>query len=334
MYVAELAPPSKRGRLIGAQQLAIALGILIMFYISYGCSFLEGSKAFRIPWGLQMIQAVVLFFGMLFFPESPRWLARKGRWEECSTILTLVHGDPNSPLIAREVDDIRAMVEFEAQNADVSYLELFKPKMINRTHIGVFTQVWSQLSGMNVLFYYITYVFTMAGLTSSLLLSNSILNAVNVVMTVPALLYVDRCGRRPTLLVGAALMATWLFVNAGILGGVGHYAGPEGVNNIPEASTMVSGVAARAFIASSYLFVASFAASWAPVRWIYAPELYPLRVRGKAVALAASANWLTNFAMGYFVPPALVNIQWRTYIILAVFCVAMFIHVYFMFPET
>ena len=80
--------------------------------------------------------------------------------------------------------------------------------MINRTHIGVFTQIWSQLTGMNVMMYYITYVFTMAGLTgSTLLVSSSIQYVINVVMTVPALLYVDRWGRRPTLLIGAALMA-------------------------------------------------------------------------------------------------------------------------------
>lgn len=152
-------------------------------------------------------------------------------------------------------------------------------------------------------------------------------------MTVPALLWVDRWGRRPTLLVGAAFMAIWLFVNAGILGGEGTYV-PGGVDNTPEASTSVTGSASKGVIACSYLFVASFAPTWGPVSWIYPPELYPLRVRGKAVALSTSANWAFNFALGYFVPPAFVNIQWRTYIIFGVFCICMFIHVFFMFPET
>jgi hypothetical protein len=96
----------------------------------------------------------------------------------------------------------------------------------------------------------------------------------------------------------------------------------------------VTGAASKAIIACSYLFVASYAPTWGPVSWIYPPELYPLRVRGKAVALATSANWAFNFALSYFVPPAFVNIQWRTYIIFGVFCVAMFVHVFFMFPET
>ncbi|MCJ1227037.1 hypothetical protein MMC12_003692 [Toensbergia leucococca] len=337
VYISELAPPSKRGRLVGAQQWAITWGILIMFYISYGCSFAKGTEAFRIPWALQMIPAIILFFGMIFLPESPRWLARQDRWEDCHAVLTLVHGhgDPNSPWVNRELQEIKDMCEFERNNADVTYLELFKPNMINRTHIGIFTQIWSQLTGMNVMMYYITYVFAMAGLSgNNLLVSSSIQYVINVVMTIPALLYVDRWGRRPTLLVGAALMMTWLFANGGILVSYGKWAGPTGVNNTPEASWEVTGPPSKAVIACSYLFVASYAPTWGPVSWIYPPELYPLRVRGKAVALATSANWAFNFALGYFVPPAFVNIEWRTYILFGVFCALMFIHVFFMFPET
>ena len=153
-------------------------------------------------------------------------------------------------------------------------------------------------------------------------------------MTVPALLYVDRWGRRPTLLVGATFMMIWMFANAGLLASYGEYAGPEGVNRTPEASIRISGPPAKAVIACTYLFVASFAPTWGPVSWIYPPELYPLRVRGKAVALSTSANWAFNFALSYFVPPAFVNITWKVYILFGVFLLAMFIHVFFMFPET
>lgn len=100
-----------------------------------------------------MVPAIGLFFGMMFLPESPRWLARQDRWDDAHAVLTLVHGkgDPNSAFVAREFQEIKAMCEFEKNNADVTYLELFKPNMINRTHIGVFTQIWSQLTGMNVM---------------------------------------------------------------------------------------------------------------------------------------------------------------------------------------
>lgn len=125
--------------------------------ISYGGSYAEGPAAFRIPWGVQMVPAVILFIGLLFLPESPRWLARKDRWDECLSVLTLVHGkgDSESPFVLKEYQEIKEMCEFERQNADVTYLELLKPNMINRTHIGVFTQIWSQLTGMNVMMYYI-----------------------------------------------------------------------------------------------------------------------------------------------------------------------------------
>ena len=177
-------------------------------------------------------------------------------------------------------------------------------------------------------------VFLMAGLSGNTnLIASSIQYVINVCMTIPALLFVDRWGRRPTLLVGAALMMTWLFANAGLMATYGHYV-PGGVNNIQAASWSVSGPASTAVIACTYLFVASYAPTWGPVSWIYPPELYPLRVRGKAVALATSANWAFNFALGYFVPPSFENIQWETYILFGVFCLAMFIHVFFMFPET
>lgn len=111
------------------------------------------TAAFRIPWGLQMIPAVLLFLGMIPLPESPRWLARKDRWEECHEVLTLVHGkgNPESPIVITEMQEIRDLCEFERRNKDVNYLELFKPSMVNRTLIGLFTQIWSQLTGMNVM---------------------------------------------------------------------------------------------------------------------------------------------------------------------------------------
>jgi MFS family permease len=149
VYISEIAPPSKRGRLVSLQQWAITWGILIMYFICYGCSFIAGDASFRVPWGLQMIPAIFLGLALIFLPESPRWLAKKDRWEETHAVLTLVHGhgDPNSPFVVRELSEIREVVEFERANSDVTYFELFKPKMINRTMIGLFMQIWSQLTG-------------------------------------------------------------------------------------------------------------------------------------------------------------------------------------------
>ncbi|KAG8530460.1 uncharacterized protein KY384_004963 [Bacidia gigantensis] len=309
VYIAELAPPSKRGRLVGCQQWAITWDD-------------PGHLSLPRHAGLTGI---------------PRWLARQDRWEDCHHVLTLVHGkrDPNSPFVARELQEIKDMCQFERQNGDVTFLELFKPNMIWRTHIGVFTQIWSQLTGMNVMMLYIVYVFAMAGLKgSNLLVSSSIQYVINVFLTVPALLYIDRWGRRNTLMLGSLGMMTMMFANAGLMASYGTYAGPKGVDNVPEASWRLSGPPSKAVIACTYLFVACYAPSWGPVSWIYPPELYPLRVRGKAVALTTSSNWIFNFALTYFVPPAFVNIQWKVYLIFGVFNAAMLVHVFFAFPET
>lgn len=128
--------------------------------ISYGSSYVGGKKsynykpaAWRIPWGLQMIPALFLHLGMLLLPESPRWLARKDRWEECHDVLARVHakGDRNHPFVALELQDIKDMCEFERQYRNITYFDLFTPKMINRTLIALFTQIWSQLTGMNIM---------------------------------------------------------------------------------------------------------------------------------------------------------------------------------------
>ncbi|KAI1845155.1 hypothetical protein JX265_002761 [Neoarthrinium moseri] len=336
VYITEMAPPSKRGRLVGMQQWAITWGIMIMFFICYGCSYISGAGAFRVPWGLQMIPAILLFLGLLVMPESPRWLAKKDRWEEAKDVLTLVHskGNPNSAFVAKELAEIREVVEFERRNADVSIFELFSPRVINRTHIGVFTQIWSQLTGMNVMMYYITYVFTMAGLGSNVLLPSAIQFIINVCLTVPALIWMDAWGRRPTLLVGAFFMCLWMCINAGLFAVYSRPPVPEDHFTTPSESMAISGAPAKAVIASTYLFVASYAPTWGPVSWTYPPELYPLRLRGKAVSLATSANWAFNFALAYFVPPAFENITWKVYVLFAVFLFAMFWHVFFLFPET
>lgn len=118
------------------------------------------------------------------------------------------------------------------------------------------------------LVYYITYVFGMAGYEqNAALLASSISYIINVFMTVPALIWLDKWGRRPTLLAGSLLMATWMFANAGIMGAHGVVV-PGGVNNTPEESMRLSGSAAAGLIACTYLFVASFAPTWGPVSWV------------------------------------------------------------------
>lgn len=175
----------------------------------------------------------------------------------------------------------------------------------------------------------------MAGLSGNAnLVASSISYVINMVVTIVALLYVDRIGRRLTLIGGSISLTFWWFLCAGLMASYGSPAPPGGLDHIAEKSWLITGPPSKAVIACSYLVVASFAPTWGPVSWIYPPELFPLRLRGKAVALATSSNWIFNFALSYFVPPAFVNIKWKTYLIFGVFSFAMAVHSFLCFPET
>jgi MFS family permease len=170
VYLAELAPSRIRGRIVGIQQWSIEWGILIMYLISYGCSVtINKPAAFRIAWGVQGIPGFILFGALFFFPESPRWLASKDRWEEAHYVLANLHakGDMDSPVVMAELEEVREAVRIAQESKSVSYIGLFGPKIWRRTVIGVSVQIWQQLLGGNVMLYYLVYIFNMAGLVSS-----------------------------------------------------------------------------------------------------------------------------------------------------------------------
>lgn len=168
VYLAELAPGRIRGRIVGIQQWAIEWGILIMFLVAYGCTSVAGPAAFRIAWGVQAIPGLVLFVALLFFPESPRWLAGQERWEECLSVLALIHakGDRDNALVQAEFMEVKEAVRVAQEAKGVGFFELFGPKIWKRTMCGTSVQMWQQLVGGNVMMYYVVYVFSMAGLVS------------------------------------------------------------------------------------------------------------------------------------------------------------------------
>ncbi|KAK9248175.1 general substrate transporter [Lipomyces tetrasporus] len=336
VYLAELSPKKIRGRLVGLFQWAVTWGIMIMFYISYGCTFIEGPSSFRLAWGIQMIPGFLLLVSLLLFPESPRWLAARDRWEEAIDIISHVQGkgDVEDADVQIEIQELREAVRIDRLSKDVTIFDLFAKGSRVRTFVGMSGQIWQQLTGMNVMMYYVVYTFAMAGYQGNVgLVSSSIQYVINVVMTVPALLFIDSWGRRPLLIYGACIMAVWLFAVSGLMAAHGHWV-PE-VNGNPNIRWIVPGKsAAKAIIACNYLFVATFATTWGPGIWIYVSEIFPLKQRAVANGFCGAWNWIFNFALAFFVPPAFQNIQWQTYIIFAVFSVAMAAHVFLMFPET
>ncbi|KAJ5919868.1 hypothetical protein N7454_009703 [Penicillium verhagenii] len=333
ILIAEISLPHQRGRLLSLQQWMITWGILIMYFISYGASFMGNNGVFRLPWGLQMIPAVVLLGFLPMIPRSPRWLASQDRWEEATEVLARLHGSGKAldPVVVAQIREIREKIDLERQYKSTSWWELFNRRNIIRVHCAIFTHVWSQMSGTNAMMYYIVYIFQMAGLTgNATLLSASIQYIINVVMTLPALIFIDRLPRRRLFIFGALAMGILQFTQAGLMASYGHPV-PGGLAKSPTVTWKVTNSkASKAIIACSYLFIASYAPTWGA----YPPEIIPLYIRSKAVSLATFFNWACNFALTFFTPPAFEHIQWKIYCLFGTFCITASIHVFFLFQET
>ncbi|KAK9371408.1 general substrate transporter [Lipomyces kononenkoae] len=334
IYQSEIAPRKVRGRVVSLQHFAIALGILIMYFVQYGCSFLDSEAVFRLPWALQTIPAVMLFTGLFWLPRSPRWLASKDRWDEVLQVLAFLrtpNSDINDPLVLAEFKEIEEQVRIEQEESSNSYGELFGKKIRKRLFLGMAIQCLSQLTGVNVLLYFIVYIFQSISISNELFFS-SIQYIIFVVATIPTILWTDQWGRRSSLLLGSLGVGFWMFLIAGIFATYGH-ANP--VTNQPYTWIITDNSAASHTIqASVYLASATFALSWGPIEWIYPPEIIPLRVRAKAVSLSTAANWLTNFTLALVMPPLLRSIRWGVFVIFGAFNIAGFIHVWLRVPET
>lgn len=171
-----------------------------MYLISYGCSTsITGPAAFRIAWGIQAIPGFILGISLFFFPESPRWLASKDRWDECIYNLAHLHGggDTESPIVLAELEEVREAAAVAAESKDLGYMGLVGPNMWFRTLTGVSAQVWQQLLGGNVMLYYIVYIFQMAGQGGNASLTSAIIQYVIFLVTTGGVLpIIDRLGRR------------------------------------------------------------------------------------------------------------------------------------------
>ncbi|KAF2828550.1 general substrate transporter [Ophiobolus disseminans] len=343
VYQSEIAPKDIRGRVVSLQQWAITWGILIQYFIQYGSSFYDGgvkneaqgTAAFRIPWGIQAVPGAILFIGLFFFPRSPRWLASKDRWEEALSVLANLHGggDLNHPKVLAEYKEIEDALRFEREQAETSFGALLKPRIVKRVILGMSIQMWSQLCGMNIMMYYIVFIMRGAGIADELLTA-SIQYIINVAMTLPAILYLDKFGRRPALLVGSFLMALWLFTTGALQATYGNPNPNKDDKDISWVVPKEHAAVSKAIVACSYLFVASFATTWGPTSWTYPSEIFPAKVRAKAVSLATASNWTWNCILAFAVPPLLWSINWKMYMIFGTFNALAFIHMFLTAPET
>ena len=335
LYQSELAPKEIRGRLIALQQLMITIGIMVAFWVGAGTVHITGQASWRIPLGIQIAPAIVLGFGAIFLPFSPRWLLSKGRNAEALAVLAQLHsnGDETSPVVVAEYEEIIAQIELERAVAVGSYLELFQGKLRRRIVLGIVIQIFQQFTGINSIMYYAPKIFEQAGVQGDATLIASGVNGVlNVLATIPAVLYIDRLGRRFVMISGALIMGSAMILCGAVMGGTGVVTTDE----FGDKSIDMSGNSHASYFAivCIYIFVAGFAYSWGPVGWVYPAEIFPLSVRAKGTSLTTAANWLMNFVISEICPVMLVKITWGTYIFFGCCCAFMATIVYIFYPET
>ncbi|TFK51298.1 general substrate transporter [Heliocybe sulcata] len=293
MYQAETAPPQIRGTLTATYQLFITFGILVAYCISIGTRNVDGSGSWRAVVGIGIAWPLILSIGILFMPESPRWLAKRERYDEAMISLARVRGvsradAPNHMLVQKELEEIRSVEEYE-RKIKAGWLECFRfgdgRKTGYRTLLGMALQSLQQLTGANYFFYYGATVFQSVGISDSYV-TQIILGAVNFGCTFGGLYVMERFGRRYPLIIGGVWQAIWLFVFAS--------AGSAGNPNDKSIGTLM--------IVSACLFILGYAMTWAPGIWILIGETFPTRSRAKQGALATASNWLWNFLLAFFTP--------------------------------
>ena len=273
LYIGEVAPPRVRGALVSFNQLAITLGILVSYLIDYS---LSSSENWRLMFGLAAIPATLLFVGMLTQAESPAWLVIKGHEDEARRVLRRVRSPDHD--IDGEIAEIRNVTEQKG-----TYRDLLAPAVRRAVVIGVMLAIFQQITGINTVIYYTPTLLHDAGLgNSAALLANVGNGIVNVTMTVVAIWLIDRVGRRILLLSGTSGMVVGLSIIALTFAIGGDH---------------LSTTAAIVAILALALYTGSFAIGLGPVFWLLISELYPLRIRGKAMSVATIANWSANFVV-------------------------------------
>ena len=327
MYQSEMAPKWIRGTLVCAYQLSITIGLLSASVINVITANMTSSAAYRIPLGLQFVPAFILTGGILVLPETPRWLVMKGRHESAGLSLSRLRRlDITHPALVDELHEIEANHQYELSLGPNTYMGLFRgtPHLGRRTFTGCFLQMLQQLTGINFIMYYSTTFFDGAGVQSPYTKS-LIMNTINVVSTIPGLLVIESWGRRRLLMIGAAGMATCQLVMATFAAAAG--------SNLQDTAQMILIV----FCAVNVFF---FAASWGPVAWVVTSEIYPLKVRAKAISISTASNWLLNFAIAYASPfmvgngPGHADFGSKIFFIWGAFCIIALFFVWCMVYET
>ena len=325
MYISEVAPAQMRGKLVAINQLTIVVGVLAAQLINWWLvrnlpagatdEFIKtswfGQSGWRWMFGLTAAPSVLFFIGMFLVPESPRWLAKNGRAEEARAILKKIGGEAYAAAATVEIKSTLASEEIQ----HVRFRDLLEPKMRKVLVLGVGLAVFQQWCGINSIFNYAEEIFRAAGYDISTVLKNiAWTGSVNLLFTFVALGTVDRAGRRPLMLLGAAGLA--------VIYTVMGFCYAQHVQGLPVLLLVLAAIGC-------------YAMSLAPVTWVVISEIFPNRIRGAAMSVAVSALWIACFLLTYTFP--ILNAKLGpagTFWLYAAICVAGFLFIFAKLPET
>ena len=278
LYLSEMAPENIRGKMIAAYQLLVTIGILVAFlsdtYFSY-------TGDWRMMLGIISVPAIILFIVVIFLPNSPRWLASKGRLNETQKVLASIRSDPQK--IQQEFNDIKDSLQEKQQG-----WTLFKAnKNVRRTvYLGMALQAMQQFTGMNIIMYYAPKIFSLAGFesTQQQMVATIIVGLTFVLATFIAIFTVDKLGRKPILKVGFGIMALGTLI-LGICLQLIENGNP-------------SSITSYAAVGMAIMCIGGYAMSAAPVVWILCSEIQPLKSRDFGVTCSTATNWISNMIIG------------------------------------
>ncbi len=313
MYISEVSPAQKRGRLVSFNQFAITIGILVAYVFDYFLINL-GEDSWRFMLAVPAVFGVFyLIFLLLNFPESPRWLIAHDRKNEAGKVLFKLGGQQ---LLDSELPNMEAAIASERKKEKMSFIELFKGKTGKIVFIGTLIAAFQQITGINAVIMFSPEIFQAAGSAKvDSLMMSMLVGLVNFLMTIFAIWLVDKKGRKTLLLWGAVGMAAALaYLTV-------EFAGPA-QNGIGVLVALL-------------VYISFFAASFAPVMWVIISEIYPNRIKGAAMSFSTAVSWLCTFLTVYFAPVIQGSLGLEyLFGIFGVFSVIAFVFVKIWIPET
>jgi SP family galactose:H+ symporter-like MFS transporter len=269
VYISEVAPPALRGAMVTMNQLAITVGIAVSYWVDL--AFAHAGLGWPPMFGIAALPGIIFLLGMLFNPETPRWLGMQSKWEEARHVLERLRGTTDVDL---ELEGIRSTL---SQKGRGTLRTLLAPGLRGALVVGIGLAVFQQFVGINTIIYYAPTIFQSAGISSadSAILATGIVGILNVVVTIVALMLIDRVGRRTLLFVGTVGMVVALIALGTIFA-----LGPQNAGVLTLIALLV--------------YIASFALGFGPVFWLMSAEIFPTHVRATGSSISAFCNWAAN----------------------------------------